>query len=105
MSTFKWVAAAALAANVLLAGCAVFEPCTAQCLADAKLRQDVQQQINLRPSLRFFNIDVQTHDQAVYLEGLVDTEVDRSEAQEIAMSVAGVKKVYNGLELNGNGLH
>jgi osmotically-inducible protein OsmY len=105
MSTSRWLATTALAANLLLAACSVFGPCDSQCREDAKLRDEVQRQINQRTSLRFFSIDVQAHDQSVYLQGLVDTEVDRSAAQQIAMSVPGVKKVYNGLELNGNGAH
>jgi osmotically-inducible protein OsmY len=38
----------------------------------------------------------------VYLEGLVDTEIDRSQADEIARAVPGVLQVHNELALNGN---
>jgi hyperosmotically inducible protein len=105
MTASRYLAVLALAAS-LLAGCAAFEKCeTDACAQDAKLRDEVRQQINARSSLRFFNIDIQTRDRAVYLGGLVDTEVDRSMAEQIAMAVPGVTKVVNGLTLMGNGGH
>jgi osmotically-inducible protein OsmY len=93
----------ALTASLSGAGCAVFEKCESACAEDARLRDEVSKQINARSSLRIFNIDIQTHRHAVYLGGLVDTEVDRGMAGDIAMAVPGVTRVYNGLALMGNG--
>jgi osmotically-inducible protein OsmY len=70
---------------------------------DEKIRAEVQKQIDERPALRFYGISVRTFDHVVYLEGLVDTSFDRSQAEAIARAVPGVTKVYDKLELNGNG--
>ena len=70
---------------------------------DEKIRVEVQKQIDDRPSLKVYGISVRTVDHVVYLEGLVDTSFDRSQAEAIARAVPGVTKVYDKLELNGNG--
>jgi osmotically-inducible protein OsmY len=71
--------------------------------ADAQIRADVTQRINERPALRFANIDVQSFHHDVYLNGLVDTGAESAQAEAIARSAPGVRKIYNGLGLNGNG--
>jgi len=70
---------------------------------DAQISAEVTQRINERPGLRFANIDVQSFHHDVYLNGLVDTGVESAQAEAIARSVPGVRKIYNGLGLNGNG--
>lgn len=98
------VKALVLVAALSAGACADYWKCgSAACQQDAALRKEVQQQIDARDSLKFFRIDVQTYDRAVYLQGLVDTEADRQRAGVIASAVPGVRKVYNALELNGNG--
>jgi osmotically-inducible protein OsmY len=98
----RYLSLVAIVACLSGTGCADFECQTTACVEDAKLRDQVSEQINAHSSLRFFNLDIQTHNHAVYLEGLVDTEIDRSMAEQIAMAVPGVAKVYNGLTLMGN---
>jgi osmotically-inducible protein OsmY len=71
--------------------------------ADTQIRAEVMQRINERPVLRFANIDVQSFHHDVYLNGLVDTGTESAQAEAIARSVPGVRNVYNGLGLNGNG--
>jgi osmotically-inducible protein OsmY len=71
--------------------------------ADAQIRAEVTQRINERPALRFANIDVQSFHRDVYLNGLVDTGAESAQAEAIARSVPSVRKIYNGLGLNGNG--
>ena len=95
----------ALAAALSAAACADFlgDNCaSSQCSQDASLRSEVVKQINAHSSLRFFNLDIQTHNHAVYLEGLVDTGLDRDLAEQVAIAVPGVSKVYNGLVIGGN---
>jgi len=93
-----------LAAALCVGACADFLKCeSAACQEDANLRKEVRQQIDAHSSLKFFSIDVQTHDGAVYLQGAVDTEGDRQRAEVIASAVPGVKRVYNALGLIGNG--
>jgi osmotically-inducible protein OsmY len=93
----------AFAAAISAGGCASFQCNSADCADDARIRAAVLQQIQQRPSLSTFQIDVQAHKHEVYLYGLVDTELDRGRAGDIAFAVPGVKKVYNALELQGNG--
>src|ERR1700730_9263070 len=70
---------------------------------DAQISAAVREQINEKASLKFYNISVRTVDGVVYLEGLVDTTVDQSEAEAIAGAVPGVAKVYDELAVSGNG--
>ena len=71
--------------------------------ADAQIRAEVTQQINERAVFRFANIDVRSFHGDVYLNGLVDTGAESAQVEAIARSVPSVRKVYNGLGLNGNG--
>ena len=105
MSKSARVALLAVAAALSTGGCAGwFGRCdSSDCAEDARIRAEVQKQLNESPSLRFFNIHVQTYDQVVYLQGLVDTRVDRGRATDIARGVPGVKTVYNEIGLLGNG--
>ncbi|HEX4584284.1 MAG TPA: BON domain-containing protein [Burkholderiaceae bacterium] len=106
MVTTMRVTLIALAAALSAAACAEFGKCeSAACIEDAKISGEVKRNIDERPSLRIFNIDVQASNRDVYLWGLVDGEMDRSRAEQIASAVPGVKKVYNGLAIMGNGNH
>jgi osmotically-inducible protein OsmY len=105
MFTSRRLTVVALAAALSGAACTDFlgDNCASpQCSQDASIRSEVVKQINARSSLRFFNLDVQTHNHAVYLEGLVDTGVDRDLAEQVALAVPGVSRVYNGLVIEGN---
>jgi hypothetical protein len=72
-----------------------------QCAQDARLASEVSRRIDEHASLRFFNLRVQASRGEVYLSGLVDTQMDRALAEDIAGAVPGVTRVYDGLELNG----
>jgi osmotically-inducible protein OsmY len=74
-----------------------------QILMDTQIRVEVTQRINERSALRSANVDVQSSHHDVYLNGLVDTGAESAQAEAIARSVPGVRNVYNGLGLNGNG--
>jgi osmotically-inducible protein OsmY len=73
---------------------------TAPALSDDTLAIEVRQKIENRPSLKFFRISVWCVDHAVYLDGQVDTGRDSGEAEDVARSVPGVRKVYNYLYFN-----
>ncbi len=102
----SWRLSVLASAAVLSAGgCADFpgSKCeSTRCAEDATIGAEVQKQIDQRAALRFANIYVRTTDHTVYLDGLVDTDLERLEAEEIASAVPGVEKVYNGLSVNGN---
>jgi osmotically-inducible protein OsmY len=101
------IALLAAAAALCTGGCAgMFGRCdssASDCAEDARIKAEVQKQLDESPSLKFYSIHVETHNQAVYLEGLVDTRVDRNNAMDVARAVPGVKMVYNELGLRGNG--
>ncbi len=105
MHAYGRLTLAALAVALSAAGCADLAGyrCTsAACEEDARIRAAVSKQIYEEPALRMFHIDVQTYQRDVYLTGLVDTRVDQSHAERIALGVPGVRRVYNGLTLDGN---
>lgn len=95
----------ALAAALSAAGCASLQCEASQCAQDGAIRQAVLKEIRAKPSLAVFEIDVQAYKHDVYLYGMVDTELDRGRAEDVAYAVPGVKHVYNGLALEGNGNH
>jgi osmotically-inducible protein OsmY len=76
-----------------------FEGCT----GDAEVTAQVQAAFRQHPALEEPNgVDVQTVDNVVYLYGLVNTEVNRADAQEVAKSVPGVTRVVNSIAVAGN---
>ena len=96
----------AFAAVLLGSACADLGTCqSSQCSDDARLREQVRAQIRHTGTLGIFDIDVQTHAHAVYLGGIVDTEVDRGMVEQVALAVPGVSKVYNGIVTGGNPGH
>jgi osmotically-inducible protein OsmY len=96
----------AFCALPLLSACAELGLCrSTECSDDARLRNQVRAQINHTGTLGIFNIDVQTHAHSVYLWGIVDTEIDRGMAEQVALAVPGVTRVYDGLVLSGNPGH
>ena len=69
---------------------------------DARISAEVRRRIDERPSLRSFNIVVYASDHSVYLEGLVDTALDRDLGEAIAAAVPGVSRVYDELAVLGS---
>lgn len=95
------VLAAILACD--LSACSLFESCnSASCAEDAKLTEAVQAQIDARRSLAFHQLYVEVVDHVAYLNGMVDTELERQSAGRIASKVPGVTGVINKLMLLGN---
>jgi osmotically-inducible protein OsmY len=88
-----------------ISACATYKKCGFNgCAGDAQITADVQALIGKYPSLEAPNIvRIQTVDHVVYLYGQVDTDLQRLMAQEIALSVTGVRRVVNsiGLEFEG----
>jgi osmotically-inducible protein OsmY len=103
MRASRHLAVLALGATLSAAGCTYFKCESGECTEDAGIRETVLKQIRARPSLSMFHIDVQTYKRDVYLYGMVDTELDRGRAEDIARAVPDVKHVYNALGLYGNG--
>ena len=67
--------------------------------ADARISTDVRDAIFHHAAFAGDDISVQTHDGVVYLHGVVDTNVERDAAENLARATPGVKRVVNALEL------
>jgi osmotically-inducible protein OsmY len=89
----------------LLSGCAAYTKCGFNgCEGDKEITAAVEKVIGLYPALQAPNtVRVQTIDRVVYLYGQVNTEVERSTAQEAALSVSGVKQVVNSINFSYQG--
>ena len=86
-----------------LNGCATFKKCGfSGCPGDAQITAEVQARIDNRPALSGDDISVQTLEHVVYLHGLVDTGMEQSIAEEIALSVPGVVRVVSSIAVRGN---
>ena len=103
---------AAVAAVIWLAvlpGCAVYE--TYQkcgfggCPDDQRITRDVRALFTQHPALEPPNlIDVQTLNHVVYLNGLVDTDLERQLAESVAAEAPGVVRVVNSIGLSGGAI-
>jgi osmotically-inducible protein OsmY len=101
---FRAVAFALLLAGAL-PGCAVYEKCGfGGCPGDAKISADVRTLLNQHPGAAAPGaVSVQTLDGVVYLYGVVDTDLMREQAGEIALQVPHVKKVVNSIGVLNEG--
>jgi osmotically-inducible protein OsmY len=87
-----------------LSGCAVFEKCSPQnCATDAKITADVDDMFGQRAEFGPpGTIHVQTINGVVYLNGLVNTEMERQSAEALALKIPNVKDVVNSLSPRAN---
>lgn len=88
-----------------LCACAVYKKCGfTGCAGDAAITVNVQALFRQHPALEPPNlIHVQTLDHVVYLTGQVDTELERSMAESLALNVAGVNRVVNSINFSYEG--
>jgi osmotically-inducible protein OsmY len=95
----------ALTLTGALSGCAAYRKCGfAGCPDDARITADVQALFSQHPALEPPNLlRVQTLDHVVYLNGLVDTDLELQMAESVARQVTGVSKVVNSIGLSGGG--
>jgi osmotically-inducible protein OsmY len=68
--------------------------------ADAKQEQQIQAQFQKTPDLKHDQIDVKVDDGIAVLEGTVDTQREKKEAQQVA-HVDGILGVNNRLQVRG----
>jgi|SRR5450759_590256 osmotically-inducible protein OsmY len=85
-----------------LPACAVYRKCGfAGCPGDSKITAEVRTLFDQHPALEPPNlVQVQTLDHVVYLTGQVNTELERSMAESVALEVAGVTRVVNSISLS-----
>jgi hypothetical protein len=86
-----------LTLTAALPGCALF-PQTSNPAVDQKITADVETRIGQHAELEAPNLlDVQTINRVVYLNGLVSTGLQRTDAELVANQVQGVEKVVNSI--------
>jgi osmotically-inducible protein OsmY len=106
MRSLKQLSALALAILMAaLPACAVISKCGfAGCPGDAKITANVLALLHQYPSLEAPNsVQVQTMDHVVYLNGQVNTELERSTAQSVALAIPGVTRVVNSINFDYGG--
>jgi len=86
-----------------LQGCAAYEKCGFHgCPGDAQIGSDVQGLFSQHPVLMPPNlIRVQVLDHVVYLTGIVDTDLERKIASDVAAQAPGVTQVVTSIGLSG----
>jgi hypothetical protein len=80
-------------------GCAATQKSesSGQYVDDSVIKAKVKAAILAEPSLKVFQIDVDTYKGVVLLSGFVDSEQNEEKAEKVARSVAGVAHVKNEL--------
>lgn len=87
-----------------LSGCAVFEKCSPQnCATDAKITADVSDMLGQHAEFGPpGTIRVQTINGVVYLNGLVNSDMERQSAEALVLRIPDVKDVVNSLSPRSN---
>jgi len=102
MSSLKRNCAFFIAALLLFTlGCASTSTreSTGEYIDDSVITSKVKAAIFSQPSLKVFQINVETYKNVVQLSGSVATKVEMDTAVELARSVQGVRSVRNDLKL------
>ena len=102
LKTFSAALVMTLAAA--LSGCAVFEKCSPEnCATDAKITADVGDMLSAHSEFGPpGTIQVQTVNGVVYLNGLVNSDMERQNAETLVMRIPNVKDVVNSLSSRSN---
>jgi osmotically-inducible protein OsmY len=70
---------------------------------DAKITAEVKAKLAADGDINPFNIDVDTNEGVVTLQGRVEKEEARTKAEQLARETSGVKRVINLVKVGGNG--
>lgn len=90
----RWLVVALCLSLTWLAACgASNEP------SDQALTESVAARLNGEPEIAPFDLDVEVDEGVVKLDGTVDSESQRMEAERIARSTAGVRGVTNEIDV------
>jgi osmotically-inducible protein OsmY len=85
-----------------LAGCATYQKCGLEgCAGDAKVTANVHALLNQHSELQGAGgIEVQTLDHVVYLNGFVNSGLERSIAESVAHETPGVARVVDSIAIS-----
>jgi len=103
-NTKTFAAALIMILAAALSGCAVFEKCSPEnCATDAKITADVDdmfgQHAEFGPP---GTVHVQTINGVVYLNGQVNSDMERQSAETLVLRIPNVKDVVNSLYPRSN---
>lgn len=94
------VISAALALLLSVAGCASMTGQTAgQYVDDSTITASVKAKLVGDKAANFTRIDVDTTNRVVSLNGLVESADQKTRAEQLAMQVAGVRRIDNNLQV------
>jgi hyperosmotically inducible protein len=66
---------------------------------DKHITENVEKSLNSEPTYKFSEVKVSTFAGIVQLSGFVNTDGEKSRAEEVAQNIDGVKQVANGITL------
>ena len=90
----------------LLPACAAYRKCGfSGCPGDKEIAAQVEAALRTTPGVSYWDVQVQSLDQVVYLYGIVDTDPERARIEEAASRASGGKKIVNSIAVRRNGQH
>lgn len=100
MNTRLTVSSILLAALLVVSGCTSMTGQTAgQYVDDTTITTEVKAKLVGEKAANFTRIDVDTTNQVVSLNGIVESADQKAKAEQIARQVSGVKSVKNNLQI------
>jgi hyperosmotically inducible periplasmic protein len=100
MKTRLTVSSILLAALLVVSGCTSMTGQTAgQYVDDTTITTSVKANLTAEKAANFTRIDVDTTNQVVTLNGVVESADQKAKAEQIARQVGGVKSVKNNLQI------
>jgi hyperosmotically inducible periplasmic protein len=100
MNTRLTVSSILLAALLVVSGCTSMTGQTAgQYVDDTTITTSVKAKLTADKAANFTRIDVDTTNQVVTLNGIVESADQKAKAEQLARQVGGVKSVKNNLQI------
>ena len=100
MNTRLTVSSTLLAALLVVTGCTSMTGQTAgQYVDDTTITTSVKTKLTAEKAANFTRIDVDTTNQVVTLNGIVESADQKAKAEQLARQVSGVKSVKNNLQV------
>lgn len=100
MNTRLTVSSIILAVFLVVSGCtSMTGQTTGQYIDDTTITTSVKAKLTEERAANFTRIDVDTTNQVVTLNGVVDSAAQKAKAEQIARQVSGVKSVKNNLQI------
>jgi hyperosmotically inducible periplasmic protein len=100
MNTRLTVSSIILTALLVISGCTSMTGQSAgQYIDDTSITTSVKAKLTAEKAANFTRIDVDTNNQVVTLNGIVESADQKAKAEQLAREVGGVKSVKNNLQI------